>query len=118
MFILNGIVGGKPPINVAGRSTIQLQQIALTVQGGHKLTLKSLTFLFNNDAFAIKIEALPSTGKFIVRGGIGDSRPNKVLFNNTSKDAVIIFLLVSAVNTARNTRSLSRSDTWHLVLSR
>ncbi len=74
--------------------------------------------MFNNEAFAIKIEAEPSPGVFIARGGAGDLNPNKVLVHNTSGEDVTIFLLVSAVNTARNTRSLSRSDSWRLLLQR
>ncbi|MFD0694413.1 hypothetical protein ACFQZT_09945 [Paenibacillus sp. GCM10027628] len=118
MFQLNGIVGGNASIAVGARKTILLQQIVINVPNRQKLILRDLNFLFNNDAFAIKIEAQPSPGTFIARGGSGDLRPNKVLFNNTTGSAVTIFLLVSAVNTARNTRSLSRSDSWHLTLQR
>ena len=118
MLQLNGIVGGKNAVAVGPRQTILLQQIALTVKSKQKLTLKSVIFLFNNEAFAIKIQANPSPGVFIARGGFGDLKPNKVLFNNKSNEDIIIFLTVSAVNTARNTRSLSRSDSWHLGLTR
>ncbi|MFF2090714.1 hypothetical protein [Paenibacillus sp. NPDC058174] len=119
MFQLNGIVGGRlTNINVGGRKTILLQQIVLDVKKGQKLILRDINFLFNNDAFAIKVEAQPSPGTFIARGGAGDLRPNKVLFNNNTGDEVRIFLLVSAINTARNSRSLSRSDSWHLTLTR
>ncbi|MCA0758176.1 hypothetical protein KP806_24270 [Paenibacillus sp. N4] len=74
--------------------------------------------MFNNEAFAIKIEANPSPGVFIAKGGFGDLKPNKVLFHNKSSEDVIIFLTVSAVNTAKNTRFLSRSDSWHLGITR
>ncbi|MCD9020324.1 hypothetical protein [Cohnella silvisoli] len=80
------------------------------------MVLKDLYFLFNNEAFAIKIEAEPSPGTFIAGGGGGELTPNKVLFHNTSSGDVRIFLLVSAINRARNARSLSRSDSWHLTL--
>ncbi len=119
LFQLNGIVGGRlTNINVGGRKTILLQQIVLDVKKGQKLILRDINFLFNNDAFAIKVEAQPSPGTFIARGGAGDLRPNKILFNNNTGDEVRIFLLVSAINTARNSRSLSRSDSWHLTLAR
>lgn len=115
---LNGIVGGKNPIDVGAGKTILLQQIVINVRNGRKLILKDINFLFNNDAFAIKIEAQPSPGVYIARGGAGDLHPNKVLFNNNTGSSVLIFLLVSAVNTSRNKRSLSRSDSWHLNLKR
>ncbi|GAB6926964.1 hypothetical protein JCM10914A_09470 [Paenibacillus sp. JCM 10914] len=118
MFQLNGIVGGKSSIEVSPGKTIQLQQIVINVKNGKKLILKDINFLFNNDAFAIKVEALPSPGVFVARGGAGDLHPNKVLFNNNTGSAVLIFLVISAVNTARNRRSLSRSDSWHLNLWR
>ncbi|MCZ8515362.1 hypothetical protein O9H85_23715 [Paenibacillus filicis] len=116
MLQLNGIVGGNASIAVGPRKTLLLQQIVINVRKGQKLVLKDISFLFNNDAFAIKVEAQPSPGTFIARGGAGDLHPNKVLFNNNSGAEVRIFLLVSAVNRARNTRSLSRSDSWHLNL--
>ncbi|MBP1963362.1 hypothetical protein [Paenibacillus aceris] len=115
---LNGIVGGNAPIAVGARKTVLLQQIVIRVKNRQKLVLKNLNFLFNNEAFAIKIEAEPSPGVFIARGGSGDLSPNKVLVNNTTGSEVTIFLLISAVNTANNTRSLSRSDSWRLLLQR
>jgi hypothetical protein len=118
MLQLNGIVGGKADVLVAPRKTILLQQIVIDVNNRQKLVLRDISFLFNNDAFAIKVEALPSSGVFIARGGFGDLSPNKVLFNNNTGAGVIIFLLVSAINTAKNARSLSRSDSWHLKLQR
>ncbi|MDQ8737742.1 hypothetical protein [Paenibacillus sp. LHD-38] len=118
MLQLNGIVGGKKDIAVGPRKTILLQQMVIAVENNQKLTLKSLNFLFNNDAFAIKIEANPTPGKFVAKGGFGDLKPNKVLFNNNTGDGIIIFLTISAVNLARNTRTLSRSDSWLLGLSR
>ncbi|MCC3374263.1 hypothetical protein [Cohnella sp. REN36] len=118
MFQLSGIVGGKSQIKVAPRQTLLLQQIVIRVKKGRKLVLKNLNFLFNNEAFAIKIEAQPSPGKFIARGGAGDLTPNKVLFNNNTGEDQIIFLLVSAINTSRTTQQLSRSDSWHLNLQR
>lgn len=118
IFQLNGIVGGKASIAVGPRKSILLQQIVINVRQGQKLVLKDINFLFNNEAFAIKVEALPSPGTFIARGGADELHPNKVLFNNNTGSDVLIFLLVSAVNTARNTRSLSRSDSWHLNLKR
>lgn len=116
MLQLNGIVGGKSPISVSAGKTILLQQIVINVKKGRKLVLRDINFLFNNEAFAIKIEAEPSSGKFIAKGGIGDLKPNKVLFNNTTGADVNIFFLVSAVNLAKNSRSLSRSDSWHMTL--
>ncbi|MDU0200943.1 hypothetical protein ACYEXS_35660 [Paenibacillus sp. MAH-36] len=118
MIQLNGIVGGKAPIAVGARETVLLQQIVIRVKNRQKLILKNLNFLFNNEAFAIKIEAEPSPGVFIARGGAGDLSPNKVLVNNRSGSEVTIFLLISAVNTANNTRALSRSDSWRLLLQR
>lgn len=118
MFQLSGIVGGKASVKVAPRQTLLLQQIVIRVKNGRKLILKNLNFLFNNEAFAIKIEAQPSPGKFVARGGAGDLTPNKVLFNNNTGDDQIIFLLVSAVNTSRISQSLSRSDSWHMTLQR
>ena len=117
MLQLNGIVGGNKPIAVGPRQTIQLQQMVLVVKNKQKLTLKSLNFLLDNDAFALKIEANPTPGVFVAKGGFGALKPNKVLFNNNTGDAVIIFLTISAVNLARNTRTLSRSDSWVLGLS-
>jgi hypothetical protein len=117
-FQLNGIVGGKCAIAVAPRKTILLQQIVIDVQNGQSLILKDLNFEFDNDAFAIKIEAPPSQGKFIAGGGSGELTPNKVLFRNNTGDGVRIFFLVSAINRARNSRSLSRSDSWHMTLLR
>lgn len=117
-FQLSGIVGGKSAISVAPRKTILLQQIIINVKAGQRLVLKDLNFLFNNEAFAIKIEAQPSPGTFIAGGGGGELTPNKVLFHNTSSGDVRIFLLVSAINRSRNARSLSRSDSWHLTLQR
>lgn len=70
MIQLNGIVGGNAPIAVGARKTILLQQIMIRVKNNQKLILKSLNFLLNNDAFAIKIEAEPSPGVFIARGGV------------------------------------------------
>lgn len=118
MFQLSGIVGGKGPVKVGARQTLLLQQIVIRVHKGRKLILKNLNFLLNNEAFAIKIEAQPSPGKFIARGGAGDLTPNKVLFNNNTGDDQIIFLLVSAVNTSRMTQELSRSDSWRMTLQR
>lgn len=118
MFQLSGIVGGKALIRVAPRQTLLLQQIVIRVRKGRKLVLKDLNFLFNNEAFAIKIEAQPSPGKFIARGGAGDLTPNKVLFNNNTGEDQLIFLLVSAVNISRRSQELSRSDSWHLTLQR
>lgn len=118
MFQLSGIVGGKTAIAVGPGKTILLQQIVIDVRKGQKLVLRDINFLFNNEAFAIKVEAQPSPGTFIARGGAGELHPNKVLFNNNTGAQVRIFLLVSAVNTARNSRSLSRSDSWHLNLQR
>ncbi|UHA75110.1 hypothetical protein [Paenibacillus sp. 481] len=117
-FQLNGIVGGKCPINVGPGKTVLLQQIVIGVPNGQKLILRDLNFLLNNDAFSLKIEAEPSPGKFIAKGGFGELTPNKVLFNNDSGADVLIFFLVSAINTAKNTRSLSRSDSWHMTLVR
>lgn len=116
MIQLNGIVGGNAPIVVGARKTVLLQQIVIRVKNRQRLILRNLNFLLNNEAFAIKIEAEPSPGVFIARGGSGDLSPNKVLVNNTSGSEVTIFLLVSAVNTANNIRSLSRSDSWRLLL--
>lgn len=118
MFQLSGIVGGKSSIAVGARKTILLQQIVIRVKSRQRLILKNVNFLFNNEAFAIKIEAEPSPGVFIARGGAGDLSPNKVLVHNTSAEDLTIFLLVSAVNTASNTRLLSRSDSWRLLLLR
>ncbi|NEW07928.1 hypothetical protein GK047_18165 [Paenibacillus sp. SYP-B3998] len=118
MLQLNGIVGGNSPISVASRKTILLQQIVINVKRGQKLVLKDINFLFNNESFSIKVEAAPSSGTFIARGGAGDLRPNKVLVHNTTRGDLRIFLLVSAVNAANNTRSLSRSDSWHLTFSK
>ncbi|TFE25522.1 hypothetical protein [Cohnella luojiensis] len=117
-FQLNGIVGGKCAIAVAPRRTILLQQIVIDVQNRQSLILKDLNFEFDNDAFAIKIEAPPSPGIFIAGGGSGELTPNRVLFRNNTGDGVRIFFLVSAINRARNTRSLSRSDSWHMTLLR
>lgn len=118
MFQLSGIVGGKSAVRAAPRQTLLLQQIVIRVKKGRKLILKNLNFLFDNEAFAIKIEAQPSPGKFIARGGAGDLTPNKVLFNNNTGDDQLIFLLVSAVNTSRTSQQLSRSDSWHMTLQR
>lgn len=118
MFQLSGIVGGRTQLKVGPRKTVLLQQIVIRVKNGHKLVLKDLNFLFNNDAFAIKIEAQPSSGTFIAKGGSGDLSPNKVLFHNNTGSEVTVFLLVSAINTSNSTRSLSRSDSWHLTLVR
>jgi hypothetical protein len=117
-FQLSGIVGGKCAIAVAPRQTRLLQQIIINVNAGQRLILKNVNFLFNNEAFAIKIEAQPSPGTFVAGGGGGEFKPNKVLFHNTSSEEIRIFLLVSAINRARNSRSLSRSDSWHLTLQR
>lgn len=115
---LNGIVGGSSPISVGAGKTILLQQILIRVKSKQKLILRDINFLFNNEAFAIKIEAEPSPGVFIARGGAGDLTPRKVLVNNTTGEDLLIFLLVSAVNKAKNSRSLSRSDSWHMTLVR
>ncbi|RED58621.1 hypothetical protein [Cohnella lupini] len=117
-FQLSGIVGGKNAIPVAPGRTVLLQQIILEVADGMRLILKDVNFLFNNEAFAIKIQAEPSPGKFTAGGGGGELTPNKVLFRNNTGSTVRIFLLVSAVNKAKNARSLSRSDSWHLTLQR
>ncbi|SDO72368.1 hypothetical protein SAMN04487897_12068 [Paenibacillus sp. yr247] len=118
MLQLNGIVGGNAPISVGAGKTILLQQILIRVKNKQKLILRNINFLFNNDAFAIKIEAEPSPGTFIARGGAGDLSPNKVLVNNTTGEDLLIFLLVSAVNKAKNSRALSRSDSWRMTLVR
>jgi hypothetical protein len=115
---LNGIVGGNALIAVRARKTLLLQQIVIRVKKRQKLILKDLNFLLNNEAFAIKIKAEPSPGVYIASGGAGDLSPNKVLVNNTTGSEVTIFLLISAVNTANNTRFLSRSDSWRLLLQR
>lgn len=118
MLQINGIVGGKSPISVGAGKTIQLQQILIRVKSKQKLILRDINFLFNNEAFAIKIEAEPSTGVFIANGGAGDLTPRKVLVNNTTGEDLLIFLLVSAVNKAKNSRALSRSDSWRMTLVR
>ena len=118
MLQITGIVGGKRQLHVPAHKTQLLQQIVVNVENGQKLVLKNLNFLFNNDAFAIKIEAQPSTGIFRASGGFGDLTPNKVLFNNNTGSSQLIFLLVSAVNKENGTRALSRSDSWNLVLQR
>jgi hypothetical protein len=118
LFQLNGIVGGKSTIRVASGQSLLLQQIVINVKNGQKLILKDINFLFNNDAFEIKVEAQPSSGVFRARGGFGELNPNKVLFNNKTGATVIIFLLVSAVNREKDARSLSRSDSWHMTLQR
>jgi hypothetical protein len=115
---LNGIVGGSSPISVGAGKTILLQQILIRVKSKQKLILRDINFLFNNEAFAIKIEAEPSPGVFIARGGAGDLTPRKVLVNNTTGEDLLIFLLISAVNKAKNSRSLSRSDSWHMTFVR
>ncbi|MBD2871346.1 hypothetical protein [Paenibacillus arenilitoris] len=115
---LNGIVGGKKAIPVGPGQTFMLQQIVINVPNGKKLTLKTANFLLDNEAFAIKVEANPSPGKFVARGGFGDLKPNKVLFRNNTGDGVIIFLTVSAVNTSRKSQTLSRNDSWLFRLSR
>jgi len=118
VFQLNGIVGGSSPISVGAGKTILLQQILIRVKSKQKLILRDINFLFNNEAFAIKIEAEPSPGVFIAKGGAGDLTPRKVLVNNTTGEDLLIFLLVSAVNKAKNSRSLSRSDSWHMTFVR
>lgn len=115
---VNGIVGGKTPISLGAGKSIDVQTIVIDVPKGKKLVLKSLNFLLSNDAFVFKIEALPSTGTFIARGGSGDLTPNKVLFNNRTGDGVRIFLNISVRNSARNTRTLDRTSSWLLKLAR
>ncbi|WP_185897256.1 hypothetical protein [Paenibacillus zeisoli] len=44
--------------------------------------------------------------------------PNKVLFNNRTGDTVRIFLNISVINSARNTRTLDRTSCWLLKLAR
>jgi len=115
---VNGIVGGKAPISLGAGKSIDVQTIVIDVPKGKKLVLKSLNFLLSNDAFVFKIEALPSTGTFVARGGSGDLTPNKVLFNNRTGDGVRIFLNISVRNSARNTRTLDRTSSWLLKLAR
>jgi hypothetical protein len=118
MLQLNGIVGGNKPIMLKPGKRIDVQTIVIDVPNGKKLVLRSLNFLLSNDAFVFKVEALPSTGMFTVRGGSGDLRPNKVLFNNRTGDGVRIFLNIAVINRARNTRSLDRNSCWLLKLER
>lgn len=118
MLQLNGIVGGKQPIKLLPGKSVDVQTIVIDVPNRKKLVLKSLNFLLSNDAFIFKVEALPSTGTFTVRGGSGDLRPNKVLFNNRTGDTVRIFLNISVINSARNTRTLDRTSSWLLKLAR
>lgn len=118
MLQLNGIVGGKQPIKILPGKKVDLQTIVIDVPNRKKLVLKSLNFLLSNDAFIFKVEALPSTGTFTARGGSGDLKPNKVLFNNRTGDTVRIFLNISVINSARNTRTLDRTSSWLLKLAR
>ncbi|MFB9327910.1 hypothetical protein ACFFSY_18440 [Paenibacillus aurantiacus] len=118
MLQLNGIVGGSKPIQLKPGQSIDVQTIVIDVPNGKKLVLKSLNFLLSNDAFVFKVEALPSTGTFIARGGSGDLQPNKVLFNNKTGDGVRIFLNISVINKAKNTRTLDRNSCWLLKLAR
>ena len=118
MLQLNGIVGGKNPIKLLPGQRIDIQTIVIDVPNRKKLVLKSLNFLLSNDAFIFKVEALPSTGTFTVRGGAGDLQPNKVLFNNRTGDGVRIFLNIAVINSARNTRTLDRTSSWLLKLAR
>lgn len=118
MLQIGGIVGGKADIPVGPGKKIELQQIVIDVQNGQKLRLKELNFLLSSDKFVFIVEALPSPGVFRARGGSGDLKPNKVLFNNTTGSTVIIFLVISARNAGKKTESLSRSDSWNLKLCR
>jgi len=118
MLQLNGIVGGKQPIKLLPGKSIDVQTIVIDVPNRKKLVLKSLNFLLSNDAFIFKVEALPSTGTFTVRGGSGDLKPNKVLFNNRTGGTVRIFLNISVINSSRNTRTLDRTSSWLLKLAR
>ena len=117
MLQLNGIVGGKNPIKLLPGKRIDVQTIVIDVPNRKKLVLKSLNFLLSNDAFIFKVEALPSTGTFTARGGAGDLKPNKVLFNNRTGDGVRIFLNIAVINSARNTRTLDRTSSWLLKLA-
>ncbi|TVY07739.1 hypothetical protein [Paenibacillus cremeus] len=118
MLQLNGIVGGKNMIAVGAGKSKDLQIITITVAKGQKLILNRVNFLVSNDGFEFVVKALPSTGTFRARGGFGDLRPNKVLFNNTTGDAVILFLAVSVVNRTRRTLTLNRTDSWLLQITR
>ncbi|MGG3280454.1 hypothetical protein [Paenibacillus solani] len=118
MLQLNGIIGGNQPIKLLPGKRVDVQTIVIDVPNRKKLVLKSLNFLLSNDAFIFKVEALPSTGTFTVRGGSGELKPNKVLFNNRTGDTVRIFLNISVINSARNTRTLDRNSSWLLKLAR
>lgn len=118
MLQLNGIVGGNKPIQLAGRQRKDLQLTVIDVPNRQKLILRRLNFLLSNDAFVFIVEALPGTGVFRARGGSGDLRPNKVLFNNTTGDTVRIFLNIAVFNSARNARTLDRTSSWLLQLDR
>ncbi|MFC5471153.1 hypothetical protein ACFPPD_20915 [Cohnella suwonensis] len=118
MLQLNGIVGGNAPISLGAGRSVDVQTIVIDVPNRKKLVLKRLNFLLSNDAFVFKVEALPSTGTFTVRGGSADLTPNKVLFNNTTGSEVRIFLNISVRNSARNTRTLDRQSCWLLKLAR
>ncbi|MFC4775829.1 hypothetical protein ACFO9Q_03425 [Paenibacillus sp. GCM10023252] len=113
----NGIIGGAQRfIEVKGRRTLQLQQNVVTVPAGGVLTLKNVNFLLNNEDFAFRIEIQPTSSTYTVRGGIGDLSPNRVLFRNRSSEEIRLFLLVSAINTSRQSRFLSRTDSWRFTL--
>ncbi|UUZ91370.1 hypothetical protein LJK87_37845 [Paenibacillus sp. P25] len=117
MLQLNGIVGGNAAIPVRPGKSKDLQLIVINVKKGKKLVLRRLNFLLSNDAFDFVIKPLPSPGVFRFRGGSGDLTPNRVLFNNNTGADVRIFFSISAVNRARNTRSLQRTDSWALQLA-
>ncbi|WP_123042438.1 hypothetical protein [Cohnella candidum] len=118
MLQLSGIVGGNAPIRLGPKQRRDLQTIVIDVPNGKKLILKRLNFLLSNDAFVFIVEALPGTGVFRAKGGSGDLRPNKVLFNNKTGDTVRIFLNIAVLNSAKNTRNLDPQSTWLLKLAR